>query len=100
MTVEVEVGSSLTLMVHIDGFNLEVSAVTWTRNMNELSSGVNGITITNTNIDAPPGMSVLMLDNVTTPAMHGGVYVATATNPAGSDMSTFTVTVTDIFMQV
>ena len=94
MSVEVEVNSSLALMVQIDGFNLEVSTVTWTRNTVLLSSGLDGITITNTNLDAPPGISVLMLDGITTPAMHGGVYVATATNPAGSDMSTFTVTVT------
>ena len=94
MSVEVEINSSLTLMVCIDGFNLEVSTVTWTRNTNLLSSGMDGITITSTNLDAPPGMSVLLLDSVTTPAMHGGVYVATATNPAGSEMSTFTVTVT------
>ena len=94
MNVEVEVGSSLTLTVRIDSFNLEVSAVTWTRNMDLLSSGMDGITITNTSLMVPPGMSMLMLDSVTTPAMHGGMYVATATNPAGSDMSTFTVTVT------
>ena len=94
MNVEVEVGMPLTLTVNITEFNLEVTDVVWTRDSSILVDQVGGVTITSTSLISPPGMSVLMLDSVVTPEIHTRTYVANATNPAGSDMSVFNVTVT------
>ena len=94
MNVEVEVGMPLTLMVNFTEFNLEVTDVVWTRDSNTLMDQVDGFTITSTGLVSPTGMSVLMLDSVVTPEMHAGTYIANATNPAGSDVSTFNVTIT------
>ena len=94
MSVEVEVGTPLTLMINITEFNLKVTDVVWTRDSNTLMDQVDGFTITSTGLVSPPGMSVLMLDSVVTPEMHAGTYVANASNPAGSDMSVFNVTIT------
>ena len=84
----------LTLTVNITGFNLEVTDVVWTRDGNTLTDQMDGFAITSTGLVSPPGMSMLMLDSVVTPEMHTGTYVANATNPAGSDVSVFNVTVT------
>lgn len=85
---------SLTLQVNITEFNLMVTDLVWTRNGNVLLDQVDGITITNVGLDSPPGMSTLTLDSVATPVRHAGTYLVNATNPAGSGVSTFNVTVT------
>ena len=96
LDIEVEVGMSLVLTVNITEFNLEItdSDIFWTRNGVVLVNQMDGFTITSTSLDSPPGMSMLTLAQVGTPSMHSGEYIVNATNPAGSDSSTFNVTVT------
>ncbi len=100
MAVQVEVGMPLMLTVNITEFNLEIaeSDISWTRNGAMLMDQVNGFSIVNTNLNVAPGMSTLTLAGVETPDMHSGTYVVNATNPAGSDTSTFTVTVTGEYL--
>ena len=93
MDVEVEVGNSLNLEVVIFGFNLPITEVMWIRNSSLLQDGENDFTIMNNNLAMPNGTSILMVVAVS-PILHSGTYEAIATNPAGSDSSTFTVTVT------
>ena len=96
MDVEIEVGSPLTLTVSITEFNLEIaeSDILWTRNGIVLMDQVNGFSISSTGLNTPPGMSMLTLGRVETPDLHSGAYIVNATNPAGFDTSTFSVTVT------
>ena len=96
----VEVNMPLTLQVSITGFNLAITDVVWTRNGNTLVDQTDGINITNRGLVSPPGMSMLTLDSVVTPDMHAGTYVANATNPAGSDVSTFNVTVAGEYLVI
>lgn len=100
MAVMVEVGMPLMLTVSITDFNLEISEsdISWTRNGDVLMDQVNGYVIVSTNLNAPPGMSTLTLAAVETPDMHSGTYVVNASNPAGSDTSIFTVTVTGKYL--
>lgn len=100
MAVEVEVGMPLMLTVSITDFNLEIaeSDISWTRNGVMLMDRVNGFRIVSTNLNTPPGMSTLTLTAVETPVMHSGTYIVNAANPAGSDTSTFTVTVTGEYL--
>ena len=93
MDVEVEVGSPLTLSVNVTEFNLPIDDVTWTMNDNVIQNGTDGFTITYTDLDAPPSMVVLTLDEVISPASDNGQYTVSVSNPAGIDTSTFNITV-------
>ena len=90
----------LTLQVSITGFNLAITDLVWTRNGNTLVDQMDGISITDTSLVSPPGTSTLMLDSVVTPDMHAGTYVVNATNPAGSDVSTFNVSVAGEYLVI
>ena len=94
MDVEAVVGTSLSLTVNVTEFNLDIDSVTWTRNGSDIENGTDGYTITNISLSDPPSMIVLTRDNVTSPVEDSGDYSVTVANPAGSDMSTFNVTVT------
>lgn len=91
--VEVVVDSPLVLTVVIFGFNLPITEAMWIRNSLLLQDGENNFTIMNNSLDMPNGTSTLMVVAVS-PVLHSGMYEVMATNPAGSDSSTFTVTVT------
>ena len=92
-SVEAEIGTQLTLTVNITSFNREVTDVSWRRNGDLVINQVGGITITDTNLNTPPGFSTLVFDSVASPAKHGGVYQVTVTNLAGSATSSFNVSV-------
>ena len=93
--VEVEVGMSLTLSVNITGFNLEVTDIIWLNNNGTVVSQTSDIyTITNSSLDAPVGTATLFVESVTSPVVYGGIYQVTVTNPAGSDSSTFNISIT------
>ena len=92
MDVEVEVGNSLVLQVVIFGFNLPIAELTWMQDSALLQDGVNNFTIMSSSLTMPNGTSTLTVVAVS-PALHSGVYEVSASNPADSDSSTFTVTV-------
>ena len=92
--VEVEVGMSLTLSVNITGFNLEVTDIVWLNNNGTVVSQTSDIyTITNSSLDAPVGTATLFVESITSPVVYGGIYQVIVTNPAGSDSSTFHVSI-------
>ena len=92
--VEVEVGMSLTLSVNITGFNLEVTDIVWLNSNGTVVSQTSGIyMITNSSLDAPVGTATLFVESVTSPVVFGGIYQVIVTNPAGSDSSTFHVSI-------
>ena len=92
MDIEVEVGSPLVLEVVIFGFNLPVTEITWMQDSALLQDGMNDFTIMNNSLSMPNGTSTLTVVAVS-PALHSGIYEVSVTNPADSDSSTFTVTV-------
>lgn len=92
MDVEVEVGNSLVLQVVIFGFNLPITELTWMQDSALLQDGMNDFTIMNSSLTMPNGTSTLTVVAVS-PTLHSGVYEVSASNPADSDSSTFTVTV-------
>lgn len=92
MDVEVEVGNSLVLQVVIFGFNLPITELTWMQDSALLQDGVDDFTIMNSSLTMSNGTSTLTVMAVS-PALHSGVYKVSASNPADSDSSTFTVTV-------
>ena len=87
-----EVLTRLTLTASISDFNLAIDGVTWMRGGSIIQSG-NGFTLTNSSLDSPPAMVTLTLD-VMMPNQDSGIYTVNVSNPAGSDTSTFNVTVT------
>ena len=92
MDIEVEVLTQLMLTANVSAFNLVIDGVTWNRN-DSIIENENGFTLSNSSLDAPPAMVTLILD-VTSPNRDSGIYTVTVSNPAGSDTSTFNVTVT------
>ena len=88
-SVEVVVGEDLVLSTSITGFNLPITNTVWTRNGEIVTFG----NIVNTDITPQNRTSTLTVSPVNAPS-DGGTYIVTATNPAGSDMTVFTVNVT------
>ena len=85
---------SLTLSVNITEFNLEITDIVWLNNNSRAVRYTSGVyTITNSSLDVPMGTAVLFVESVTSPVVYGGVYQVIVTNPAGSDTSTFNVSV-------
>ena len=85
----------LTLSVNITGFNLEVTDIVWLNNNGTVVSQTSDIyTIINSSLDAPVGTATLFVESITSPVVYGGIYQVTVTNPAGSDSSTFNVSIT------
>ena len=93
ISIEVEIGTQLTLAVNITSFNVGVTSVTWRQNGDIIIDQVGGFAITNMNLNTSPGYSILELDSVISPTKHGGIYQVTVTNPAGSATSSFNVSV-------
>ena len=93
MDIEVVVGTSLVLEVAIFGFNLPITEVTWMKDSALLQDGEDNFAIMNDNLTMPNGTSTLTVMAMS-PVLHSGTYEVSATNPAGSDSSTFSVTVT------
>ena len=91
-TVEVTVGSALTLMVDITGFNLPLTSITWMEDGQVLMNNTDNIVITHGSFAAPPTTSTLVRDPIQSP-MDNGTYEITVVNPAGQSMTTYTVIV-------
>ena len=84
----------LTLSVNITEFNLKVTDIVWLNNDGTIVSYTSDVyTITNSSLDAPVGKTSLFVESVTSPVVYGGIYQVTVTNPAGSDTSTFNVSI-------
>ena len=84
----------LTLSVNITEFNLKVTDIVWLNNDGTIVSHTSDVyTITNSSLDAPVGKTSLFVESVTSPVVYGGIYQVTVTNPAGSDTSTFNVSI-------
>ena len=91
-TVNVTVGSALTLMVDITGFNLPLTNITWMEDGQLLMNNTDNITITHGSFEAPPTTSTLVRDPIQSP-MDNGTYEVTVVNSAGQSTTTFTVIV-------
>ena len=91
-TVDVIVGSTLTLMVNITGFNLPLTNITWMEDGQMLMNNTDNITITHGSFAAHPTASILVRNPILSP-MDNGTYEVTVVNPAGESMTTFNVTV-------
>ena len=91
-TVEVTVGSTLTLMVNITGFNLPLTSITWMEDGQVLMNNTENIVITHGSFAAPPTTSTLVRDPIQS-VMDNGTYEITVVNPAGQNMTTYTVIV-------
>ena len=88
------VGSILILEASFSGFNLELDEIAWTQNSSVmLQNGVDGVSITNSDLNAPNATSILTWPGITG-VSYAGLYVATARNHAGSASTTFTVQIT------
>ena len=94
LDVRAVVGTPLSLTVNVTEFNLDIDSVTWTKNGSVIENGTDRYIITHISLNAPPSMVILTRDNVTSPVEDSGDYLVIIANPAGSDMSTFNVTVT------
>ena len=91
-TVEVTVGSALTLMVDITGFNLPLTNITWIEDGQVLMNNTDNIVITHGSFATPNTTSTLVRDSIQSP-MNNGTYEVTVMNPAGQSTTTFTVIV-------
>ena len=91
--VEVVTDTALTLSVNITDFNLPLTNITWFVDGVQATDGTGNITITNANASTPPATSTFIIDPVQF-LTERGLYSVMATNDAGSDMTTFNVTVT------
>ena len=91
-TVEVTVGSPLTLMVDITGFNLPLTSITWMEDGQLLMNNTDNIIITHGSFVTPPTTSTLVRDPIQSP-MDNGTYEVTVVNPAGQSVTTYTVIV-------
>ena len=91
-TVEVIFGSILTLMVHITGFNLPLTSITWMEDGRVLMDNTDNIVINHGSFAAPPTTSTLIRDPIQS-VMDNGTYEVTVVNPAGDSMTTYTVIV-------
>ena len=88
------VGGDLILEAFFFGFNLELDEITWTQNSSVmLQNGVEGVSITNSDLNTPNATSILTRLSITG-VSYAGLYVATARNRAGSASTNFTVQIT------
>ena len=92
-TVTVRVGGSIELMVNISGFNLALNAINWTHNTSALVSGIDRVSIMNSDFTPPSASSTLMRSDIAG-VSDSGTYTVTTSNRAGSSTTTFTVRVT------
>ena len=90
--MNITVGSPLTLMVNITGFNLPLTTITWMEDGQVLMNNTDNIIITHGSFAAPPTTSTLVRDSIQSP-MDNGTYQVVVENPAGQDSTLFTITV-------
>ena len=90
--VNITVGSALTLMVDITGFNLPLTSITWIEDGQVLMNNTDNIIITHGSFAAPPTISTLVRGSIQSP-MDNGTYEVVVVNPAGQDSTTFSITV-------
>ena len=91
-TVNVTVGSALTLMVDITGFNLPLTSITWMEDGQVLVNNTDNITIAHGSFEAPTTTSTLVRDPIQSP-MDNGTYEVTVMNQAGQSTTTYTIIV-------
>ena len=91
-TVNVTVGSALTLMVIITGFNLPLTNITWMKDGQVLMNNTDNIIITHGSFAAPPTTSTLVRDPIQS-VMDNGTHEVTVVNPVGQSMTTYNVIV-------
>ena len=91
-TVNVTVGSALTLMVDITEFNLPLVNITWMEDGQVLINNTDNIVITHGSFVAPPTTSTLVRDSIQS-VMDNGTYEVTVVNPAGQSVTTYIVIV-------
>ena len=96
MDVEVEVGAQLMLTANATEFNLDIDNITWTRNGIVIENGTYSIWL-HIQDDPPSKTFMLVIHDVISPAWDNGIFIVYISNPAGSDTSTFNVTVTGEF---
>ena len=100
-SVTFRVGDDLVLRALFSNFILELDEISWTHNSSlSLVDGVDGVSVTNSDLSAPEATSTLTRPNITG-VSYAGTYVATASNRAGSSSITFTVEITgkqDLFV--
>jgi hypothetical protein len=85
---------SLTLGVNITEFNLRITDIVWSNDDTSVRYNSGIYTITNSSLDAPVGTATLFVESVTSPVVYGGIYQVNVSNPAGSDLSIFNVSIT------
>ena len=85
-------GDDLKLTAHFSGLGL--NDITWTQNASlPLVDGVGGVTIANSDLSGPSVTSTLTRPGITG-VSYAGTYVATASNRAGSNSTSFSVDIT------
>ena len=91
-TPEVVVGSTLSAVVNIGAFNLDLAYITWSHNGSNLMTGHDRITITSPSLSTPAPVSST-LERASVIPVDAGEYTVSASNPAGSSNFTFQVSV-------
>ena len=90
----------MTLNAAFSDFNLALNDITWTQNSStSLMNETNEVTITNSGLSPPDATSTLTKPGISG-VSYAGIYMATATNRAGSDSTTFSVAITGIYVIV
>jgi len=79
-------------MVDITGFNLPLTSITWMEDGQLQMNNTNNVIIHHSSFAAPPTTSTLVRDSIQSP-MDNGTYEVIVANPAGEDMTMFTITV-------
>ena len=81
----------MSLTASFSDFNLALDEIVWTQNGSlPLVDGVGGVTIANSDLSGPSVTSTLTRPGITG-VSYAGTYVATASNHAGSNSTSFSV---------
>ena len=84
----------MSLTASFSDFNLALDEIVWTQNSSlPLVDGVGGFTIANSDLSGPSVTSTLTRPGITG-VSYAGTYVATASNRAGSNSTSFSVDIT------
>ena len=84
----------MSLTASFFDFNLALDEIVWTQNSSlSLVDGVGGVTIANSDLSGPSVTSTLTRPGITG-VSYAGTYVATASNRAGSNSTSFNVDIT------
>ena len=95
-SITFNVGEDLILAASFSDFNLALDNITWTQNSSiSLVNRRDEINITNSDLSPPEANSTLTRLGITG-LSYAGTYVATGTNRAGSNLTTFIVAILGI----